>query len=66
MDSESILPRRWLRGDPCSGAPQQLRAGGYNGSTYTLEYDPASDTLRGVYFQAVAKQKFDFVFARAR
>ena len=44
----------------------ELRAGGYNGSTYTLEYEPASDTLRGVYFQAVAKQKFDVVFARAR
>ena len=44
----------------------ELRAGGYNGSTYTLEYDLASDTLKGVYFQAVAKQKFDVVFARAR
>ena len=44
----------------------ELRAGGYNGSTYTLEYDPSNDTLKGVYFQAVAKQKFDVVFARAR
>jgi hypothetical protein len=43
----------------------ELRAGGYNGSTYTLTYDPANDVLRGVYFQAVAQQKFDIHFTRA-
>lgn len=44
----------------------ELRAGGYNGSTYTLTYDPAADVLRGVYYQAVAQQKFDVFFNRAR
>jgi len=44
----------------------ELRAGGYNGSTYTLNYDPASDVLKGVYYQAVAQQKFDVYFARAK
>jgi hypothetical protein len=44
----------------------ELRAGGYNGSTYTLTYDPAADVLKGVYFQAVAQQKFDVYFMRAR
>jgi len=44
----------------------ELRAGGYNGSTYTLTYDPAGDVLRGVYYQAVAQQKFDVHFARAK
>ena len=44
----------------------ELRAGGYSGSTYTLTYDPASDTLKGVYYQAVAQQKFDIYFTRAR
>ena len=44
----------------------ELRAGGYNGSTYTLTYDPASDTLKGVYFQAVAQQKFDIYFTRTK
>lgn len=44
----------------------ELRAGGYNGSTYTLTYDPASDVLKGVYYQAVAQQKFDIYFTRAR
>ena len=44
----------------------ELRAGGYNGSTYTLNYDAASDQLKGVYYQAVARQKFDVVFVRAK
>ena len=42
----------------------ELRAGGYNGSTYDLVYDPASDRLKGVYSQAVVKQKFDVYFVR--
>ena len=44
----------------------ELRAGGYNGSTYTLIYDPANDVLQGVYYQAVAQQKFDVYFERAK
>jgi len=40
----------------------ELRAGGYGGSTYTLNYDAASDSLRGVYDQVVVKQKFGVVF----
>jgi hypothetical protein len=44
----------------------ELRAGGYNGSTYKLAYDPASDQLKGVYYQAVAKQQFDVVFVRSK
>jgi uncharacterized protein (DUF2147 family) len=44
----------------------ELRAGGYNGSTYTLTYDPAVDVLKGVYYQAVAQQKFDVYFTRAK
>jgi hypothetical protein len=42
----------------------ELRAGGYNGSTYTLNYDAAGDRLTGAYYQAVAKQTFDVVFVR--
>lgn len=44
----------------------ELRVGGYNGSTYTLVHDPATDLLKGTYFQAVAQQKFDVYFARAK
>ena len=42
----------------------ELRAGGYNGSTYTLSYDATNDRLTGVYDQVVVKQKFDVVFVR--
>jgi uncharacterized protein (DUF2147 family) len=42
----------------------ELRAGGYGGSTYELTYDPASDRLEGIYYQAVAKQKFTVYFVR--
>jgi hypothetical protein len=44
----------------------ELRAGGYNGSTYTLKYDATSDQLKGVYYQAVARQEFEVVFVRAK
>jgi hypothetical protein len=42
----------------------ELQAGGYAGSTYELVYDPASDRLKGIYHQAVAKQRFDIYFVR--
>jgi uncharacterized protein (DUF2147 family) len=42
----------------------ELRAGGYDGSTYELTYDPVTDRLKGIYYQAVVKQKFDVFFAR--
>lgn len=44
----------------------ELRAGGYEGSTYTLRYDPAKDVLHGFYYQAVAHQSFDVSFTRER
>jgi len=42
----------------------ELQAGGYAGSTYALDYDPASDRLRGTYYQAVARQKYEVYFVR--
>jgi uncharacterized protein (DUF2147 family) len=42
----------------------ELRAGGYAGSTYTLGYDSAKDQLKGIYYQAVAKQTFEVIFVR--
>jgi hypothetical protein len=42
----------------------ELRAGGYNGSTYTLNYDAAGDRFTGTYYQAVARQTFEVVFVR--
>jgi hypothetical protein len=42
----------------------ELRAGGYNGSTYTLNYDAAGDQLKGTYYQAVAKETYEVFFVR--
>ena len=42
----------------------ELRAGGYGGSTYELAYEPSRDRLVGVYYQAVARQRFDVYFVR--
>jgi hypothetical protein len=44
----------------------EIQAGGYSGSTYELTYDAASDQLKGVYYQAVMKQKFDVAFVRKK
>jgi hypothetical protein len=44
----------------------ELRAGGYDGSTYNLTYELTTDVLRGVYYQAVAKQQYEVYFQRAR
>jgi hypothetical protein len=42
----------------------ELRDVHYPGSTYTLTYDPASDQLKGVYYQAALQQRFAVVFVR--
>jgi hypothetical protein len=42
----------------------ELRAGGYSGSTYTLNYDTAGDQLKGTYYQAVARQTYEVLFVR--
>ena len=44
----------------------ELRDTNYPGSTYTLTYDPVSDQLKGVYFQAALQQSFDVVFVRMK
>ena len=44
----------------------ELRDTNYPGSTYTLTYDPRSDQLKGVYFQAALQQSFDVVFVRLK
>jgi hypothetical protein len=44
----------------------ELNDVGYPGSTYTLTYDPQTDRLTGVYFQAAIRQSFDVVFMRMK
>ena len=44
----------------------ELRDVNYPGSTYSLAYDPPSDQLFGIYFQAVQQQRFEVVFTRMK
>jgi len=44
----------------------ELRDVNYPGSTYTLTYDPVSDQLRGIYYQAVERQRFPVALVRVR
>lgn len=39
---------------------------GYPGSAYTLAYQPDTDRLVGLYYQAAAQQQFDVVFERTK
>jgi len=42
----------------------ELRDVNYPGSTYTMAYDPATDRLKGTYFQAAMQQTFEVEFVR--
>ena len=42
----------------------KLRDVNYPGSTYDLIYDPQSDSLGGIYYQAALQQRFEVVFVR--
>ena len=44
----------------------ELRDVNYPGSTYTLTYDPVADQLKGVYYQAVERQRFPVAFVRMK
>jgi uncharacterized protein (DUF2147 family) len=44
----------------------ELRDTGYPGSTYMLSYDPKTDRLGGVYYQAAMGQRFDVIFVRSK
>lgn len=44
----------------------ELRDEGYPGSTYTLQYDEASDQLVGIYFQAAVRENYAVAFQRMR
>lgn len=42
----------------------ELRDTGYPGCTYRLGYDPQTDSLQGVYYQAAMQQQYDVIFVR--
>jgi hypothetical protein len=60
----NVAKAEWRRKDGALTVLVELRDVNYPGSTYTLQYDPASDRLRGIYYQAVEKQTYKIEFAR--
>jgi hypothetical protein len=44
----------------------ELRDINYQGSTYTLNYDPESDRLKGKYFQAPTGRTYEVEFLRVK
>jgi hypothetical protein len=42
----------------------ELRDTGYPGCTYSLVYDPKSDQLAGIYYQAAMQEQYEVVFER--
>ena len=44
----------------------ELRDVNYPGSIYTLHYDPVSDRMQGIYFQAAQQQSYQVMFTRSR
>jgi len=62
----NVAKAEWRQKDGTLTVFVELRDVNYPGSTYTMQYDPASDRLKGAYFQAVEKQTFAIEFVRAR
>ena len=58
--------REWKLQDGRLQVFVELRDVNYPGSTYTLSYEPATDRLKGIYFQAVQQQQFEVEFVRKK
>jgi hypothetical protein len=61
-----VAQASWKLQDSIMGVFVELRDVHYPGSTYTLNYDPATDRLEGLYFQAVQRQNFKVLFTRKK
>jgi len=62
----NVSRAEWKSQDGRLGVFVELRDTNYPGSTYTLDYDPAADRLKGIYFQAALQQQFEVEFERTQ
>ncbi len=62
----NVAQASWKLQDGIMEVFVELRDTYYPGSTYTLNYDPATDRLEGLYFQAVQRQNFKVRFTRKK
>jgi hypothetical protein len=62
----NVFRTEWNRKQGVITVFVELRDVNYPGSTYTLQFDPKSDRLKGTYFQAVEGQTFNIEFVRVK
>jgi hypothetical protein len=62
----NVSKAEWHAKDGHLSAFVELRDTNYLGSTYTLAYNPSTDSLVGIYFHAKLKQQFEVEFKRAK
>ena len=62
----NVARAEWKLEDGHLRAFAELRDTHYPGCTYTLVYQPGTDRLVGIYFQAALGQQFDVVFERIK
>jgi hypothetical protein len=62
----NVFRTEWNRKQGVITVFVELRDVNYPGSTYTLQFDPKSDRLKGSYFQAVERQTFNIEFVRVK
>ena len=62
----NVSKAEWQSKDGYSSVFVELRDTNYLGSTYTLAYNPSTDSLVGIYFQATLKQQFEVEFKRQK
>ena len=62
----NVSKATWSRKEGKINLFVELRDINYPGSTYTLQYDPKSDRMKGTYFQAVEKKTFNIEFVRGK
>jgi len=62
----NVSRAEWKVQDDHLRAFVELRDVHYPGSTYTLDYRPATDRLEGIYFHAASRQQFDVEFERTK
>jgi hypothetical protein len=62
----NVSKAEWQSKDGYSSVFVELRDKNYPGSTYTLAYNPSTDSLVGIYFQAALKQQFEVEFKRTK
>jgi hypothetical protein len=62
----NVSKAEWQSKDGYSSVFVELRDRNYPGSTYTLAYNPSTDSLVGIYFQAALKHQFKVEFKRTK